>query len=83
VTSPSASSCSPACSAPEEPRGVLGAAEALRGDAAVDFRERPVLERFEPELEAALGDDALATLKREGADLGLELAFREVVRTGT
>jgi predicted ATPase/class 3 adenylate cyclase len=62
---------------------LLGAAEELRGDAPVDFRELPVLERFEPELQAALGADGLATMKREGADLGLELAVREVVRTGT
>ena len=67
----------------EEAARLLGAAEELRGDASVDFRELPVLERFEPELESALGEDGLAARKREGAELGLELAFREVVSTGT
>jgi predicted ATPase len=69
--------------ASEDAARLFGAAEALRGDAPADFRELPVLERFEPELAGALGAEGLAARKREGAELGLELAVREVVSTGT
>jgi len=69
--------------ASEDAARLFGAAEALRDPAPADFRELPVLERFEPELAHALGEEGLMARKREGAELGLELAFREVVSTGT
>jgi len=54
----------------EEAARLLGAAEALRGDSPLAFFELPVLERFQPELEAALGIDRFTELKAEGAHLG-------------
>ena len=62
---------------------LLGAADALRGDAPLDLYELPVLERFQPELEAALGDRELARLRAEGARLGSGISVREVVSVGS
>jgi len=66
----------------EEGAQLLGAAEALRGDAPPDLFELPVLERLEPELEGALGEDRLARLRAEGARLGPDVVVREVVFSG-
>jgi predicted ATPase/class 3 adenylate cyclase/Flp pilus assembly protein TadD len=62
---------------------LLGGADALRGDAPLDLYELPVLERFQPELEAALGDRELARLRAEGARLGSGISVREVVSVGS
>ncbi len=48
---------------------LFGAAEALRGDSPLERAELTVLERFEPELESALGVGKLADLKARGGDL--------------
>jgi predicted ATPase/class 3 adenylate cyclase len=61
---------------------LLGAADALRGDAPPDLYEIPVLERFQPELEAALGEERFARLRAEGARLGTGTSIREVVSVG-
>jgi predicted ATPase/class 3 adenylate cyclase len=66
----------------EEGAQLLGAAEALRGDAPPDLFELPVLERLEPELEGALGEDRLTRLRAEGARLGPDVVVHEVVFSG-
>jgi tetratricopeptide (TPR) repeat protein len=66
----------------DEAARLLGAADALRGDAPPDLYEKPVLERFQPELEAALGEERFARLRAEGARLGTETSIREVVSVG-
>jgi len=66
----------------EEAARLLGVAEALRGDSPLAFFELPVLERFQPELEAAVGKDAFAELKAEGAHLGYGDASRVVASAG-
>lgn len=62
---------------------LLGVADALRGDAALDLYELPVLERFGPELEAALGVDQLARLRLEGSGMNPSVFVREVVTAGS
>jgi len=54
----------------EEAARLFGAAEALRADSPVNRFERPVLERFEPDLEATLGAERVAALRAEGARRG-------------
>ena len=61
---------------------LLGAATALRGDAPLELSERLVLERFQPELAAALGDVELSALESEGASMGRQRLLLEVVSTG-
>jgi predicted ATPase/class 3 adenylate cyclase len=67
----------------EEAARLLGAADTLRGDAPLDLYELPVLERFQPDLEAALGEDEFARLRAEAAHLGPDVFLREVVSAGT
>jgi predicted ATPase len=61
---------------------LFGAAEALRGDSAVNRFERPVIDRFGPELEAALPESERAALRGEGARLGADLVPQDVVLAG-
>ena len=56
----------------EEAARLLGAAEALRGDAPLEAPERAVVEEFHPRLEAALGVGRLNALKAEGAGIRAE-----------
>ena len=51
---------------------LVGAAEALRAVDPVDDFERPLLDRYLPELEAELGARRLDELRAEGASLGPE-----------
>jgi predicted ATPase/class 3 adenylate cyclase len=62
---------------------LLGAAEALRGDSSLEREALIVLERFEPELEAALGPAELAEQKARGAGLESGGLIQKVVLTGT
>jgi predicted ATPase/class 3 adenylate cyclase len=64
----------------EEGARLLGAADALRGGAPVSPYELPVLERFEPALIAALGEDRYVELKAKGAHPGT--SSRTVVSVG-
>jgi predicted ATPase len=54
----------------EEAARLIGAADDLRGDAALDWHQSMLLERFEPELETGLGADRLTALRSEGRSLG-------------
>lgn len=67
----------------EQAARLLGAADALRGGAPPDLYEVPVLERFQPDLEAALGEERLSSLRAEGARLGAGISIREVVSVGS
>jgi predicted ATPase/DNA-binding SARP family transcriptional activator len=67
----------------EEAARMLGAAEAFRAGEPVDSFELPILRRYEPELESALGDRTLARLKAMGARSGPETVVAEVVATVT
>ncbi len=53
--------------APREAALLLGAAAGLRGDSPPNAFELPILERFLPELETALGAQDLSRLTAEGA----------------
>jgi tetratricopeptide (TPR) repeat protein len=66
----------------EEAARLFGAASRLRGDASVNRFERPVLERYRPELARRLGDDRLAELEREGSGLELDTLVAPVVTGG-
>jgi predicted ATPase len=66
----------------EEAARLFGAAEALRGDSPVNRFERPVVDRFEPQLEAALSESERAELRAEGARLGADVVPRDVVLSG-
>jgi ATP/maltotriose-dependent transcriptional regulator MalT len=66
----------------EEAARLLGAAEALRGESPVNRFERPVLDRFEPELVAELGDETVAVLKSQGRRHGVTMSRRDVVMAG-
>jgi non-specific serine/threonine protein kinase len=61
----------------------LGAADALRGGAALDEHQHALLSRIEPELEEALGSERLDALRAEGGRLGGDLLEREVVTAKT
>jgi predicted ATPase/class 3 adenylate cyclase len=67
----------------EQAARLLGAADALRGEAPPDLYEVAVLERFQPDLEAALGEDEFTRLRAEGARLGTGTSIREVVSVGS
>lgn len=58
---------------------LLGAADALRGQAPTDLYELAAIERYDAELEAALGPERLAQLHLEGASLDPADLDREVV----
>ena len=60
---------------------LFGAGEALRGDSPVNRFERPVIDRFEPELEAALPAAEHAALRDEGVRLGADVVRRDFVVT--
>ena len=55
---------------PEEAARLIGAADNLRGEAALDWHQSMLLERLEPELEAGLGADRFVALRSEGRSLG-------------
>ncbi len=61
---------------------LVGAAEALRDAQAPDMFEVPVLERYLPELERALGERTLSELKAEGARYREPAGTRVVVSSG-
>jgi hypothetical protein len=63
----------------EDAARLFGAAAALRGDAAVNRFERPVLERFRPAVVVALGDARTVALEREGSRVGVERLVAPVV----
>jgi predicted ATPase/class 3 adenylate cyclase len=63
----------------EDAARLFGAGDALRGDSPVNRFERPVIDRFEPELEAGLSAAELAALREEGARLGAEIVRRDFV----
>jgi ATP/maltotriose-dependent transcriptional regulator MalT len=54
----------------EEAARLIGAADDLRGDSQLDWHQRMLLERLEPELETGLGADRFAALRSEGRSLG-------------
>jgi predicted ATPase/class 3 adenylate cyclase len=65
----------------DEAAHLFGAAEGLRGDASLEAPERAVVDRFRPQVEAALGAEHFDELRAEGARIGfdalpLELAGR-------
>ena len=66
----------------EEAARLMGAAGALRADEAPDDFEQPLLDRFEPELVAALGVKRVGELGLEGARLGNEALASNIVTTG-
>lgn len=66
----------------EDAARLFGAAEALRGESPSNRFELPILERFEPEVEAALGEDGFVELKAEGARVGPDIVLRDVVSAG-
>lgn len=61
---------------------LFGASEALRGDSPVNRFERPVIDRFEPGLEAALSESERAALREEGARLGADIVPLDIALTG-
>jgi predicted ATPase/class 3 adenylate cyclase len=68
----------------EDAARLFGAAGRLRGDASVNRFERPVLDRYRPELASRLGDDQrIAELEREGARVGAEALVAPVVSGAT
>jgi tetratricopeptide (TPR) repeat protein len=66
---------------PEEAARSLGAANALRGDDPPDDFERPLLDRWVPELVAALGEQRVVELGLEGGRVGTGAAPLDIVTT--
>jgi tetratricopeptide (TPR) repeat protein len=64
---------------PQEAALLLGAAARLRGDSPPNAFELPILERFLPELEAALGADELSRMMAEGARKDIDALAHGVV----
>jgi len=64
---------------PQEAALLLGAAARLRGDSPPNAFELPILERFLPELEAALGTDELSRMMAEGARKDIDSLAHGVV----
>jgi hypothetical protein len=64
---------------PQEAALLLGAAARLRGDSPPNAFELPLLERFLPELEAALGTDELSRMMAEGARKDIDSLAHGVV----
>ena len=60
----------------------LGAADAARGDDPPDEFERPLLDRYAPELGDALGEARVAALGAAAARVPIDDLLREVVATG-
>ncbi len=56
----------------EDAARLFGAASALRGDAPVNRFERPVLDRYGPDLTSRLGEGRVSELGREGAGIGVD-----------
>jgi predicted ATPase/class 3 adenylate cyclase len=65
----------------EEAARLIGAADDLRGDAALDWHQSMLLERFEPELMTGLGADRFAALRSEGRSLGGKVGPEVVLST--
>jgi predicted ATPase/class 3 adenylate cyclase len=63
----------------EEAARLFGAAAGLRGDAPVNRFERPVLDRYAPEVGERLGEERAAELRAEGARLGGDAIVSGVV----
>ncbi len=63
----------------EDAARLFGAASGLRGDAPINRFERPVLERFGPELVSHLGEERVAELERDGAQLDTDVLSTPVV----
>jgi predicted ATPase/class 3 adenylate cyclase len=63
----------------EDAARLFGAAERLRGDAPLNRFERPVLDRYEAEIEEHLGDEKVAELRMEGGRLGADVVATRVV----
>jgi predicted ATPase/DNA-binding SARP family transcriptional activator len=72
-----------AAGSPEEAARLVGAADALRGDAPLDPHQRAVLDRLQPQLIERLDADRFSELRAEGARTGHAELLREVVLTGT
>ncbi len=71
--------CAAASGRYEDAARLFGAAGALRGDATVNRFERPVLDRYGPDLASRLGEDRVAELGREGARIGVDALVAPVV----
>jgi len=67
----------------EEAARLVGAADDLRGNAALDWHQTMLLERFEPELESGLGADRFTALRSEGRSLGGKVGPEVVVSART
>ncbi len=65
----------------EEAARLFGAADELRSRAPLRVAEQAVVERFRPELEAALGGARMAELRTEGARLGLDIVAQARTRS--
>jgi predicted ATPase/class 3 adenylate cyclase len=63
----------------EDAARLLGAADRLRGDLPGNRFEVPVLDRYVPELEGALGKERFAELRAEGGRDGVETLISPVV----
>jgi ATP/maltotriose-dependent transcriptional regulator MalT len=63
----------------EEAARLLGAADQLRGDSPLNRFEVPVLDRYRSELENRLGEERVAALTGEGAQLGIDALISPVV----
>jgi predicted ATPase/class 3 adenylate cyclase len=67
----------------EEAARLVGAADALRGSSPLDGHAQAVLDRFRPELEAALEADELAALEADGQRKGGTALAAQIVSSGT
>lgn len=66
----------------DEAARYFGAADALRGSSAPDSFERPLLDRYLPQLEAALGNQRFSELRVQGAGQKIGVVARAVVSVG-
>ncbi len=63
----------------EDAARLFGAAEALRGDSPVNRFERPVIDRFEPDLEAALPERRTYEAPGRGSTTRYARSYRETL----
>ena len=61
---------------------LFGAAEALYGNSSLEAPERKVVDRFRPQLEAALGEEHFEELKAKGVRMGFEVHMLELASAG-